>query len=83
MSARIRFLTRRGCCLCEDAEAIVRRVAARFDAAVEWVDVDVDRGLQMSYGQSVPVVQVDGETRFRFRVDERELGALLESGDSV
>jgi thiol-disulfide isomerase/thioredoxin len=50
------FLTRSGCHLCEEAEPLVRRVAAEFGAVLEVVDIDADPDLQARYTTRVPVV---------------------------
>ena len=54
--------TRRGCHLCEDAIALVTRVAAGR-ADVELVDIDGDVNLYERYTVRVPVVAVDGVDR--------------------
>lgn len=50
------FLTRSGCHLCEDAEPLVRRVAAGFGAALQVVDIDADPALVNEYSARVPVI---------------------------
>jgi glutaredoxin len=47
---------REGCHLCEDAEALVRRLG--YD--VTPIDVDQDPSLQARYGEQVPVLVVGG-----------------------
>ena len=61
---RVVVLTRAGCHLCDDAEAVVTTVVAALPAhaGVGWaaVDVDTDPELRAEYGDLVPVVLVDG-----------------------
>lgn len=52
----LRFLTRPGCHLCEDAEPVVRRVASLSGAPVVPVDVDGDAELAVDWGLRIPVV---------------------------
>jgi hypothetical protein len=52
----LRFLTRPGCHLCEEAEPVVRRVAALTRAAVSPLDVDGDAELAVDWGLRIPVV---------------------------
>ncbi len=56
MAPPITLYTRAGCHLCEDAEALLRRLG--YD--VTPVDVDADPELQARYGEEVPVLTVDG-----------------------
>jgi glutaredoxin len=65
---RVTLYTRRGCHLCEAAEAVLRaeRAADPFD--LELVDVDSDPGLAARYGVRVPVVAVDGAELFDYEV---------------
>jgi hypothetical protein len=78
MSARVVVLTRPGCHLCEDACAVVARVAA--DTGVEWQAQDItgDDALTSRWGEYIPVVIVDGEVHDWFRVDEQRLRAALD-----
>jgi len=41
------------------------------------VFIDGDDGLEREYGLRVPVVEVDGEERFEYRVEPRALAGLL------
>jgi glutaredoxin len=65
--------TRRGCHLCEDALAILRRHSLR----PRLVDIDADPALRRQYNDCVPVVEIDGRERFRGRVNEVLLTRLL------
>ncbi len=65
--------TRQGCCLCDDAEALLRRHGLQ----PELVDIDEDETLRTRFNECVPVVVIDGKERFRGRVDERLLTRLL------
>ena len=65
--------TRSGCCLCDQAEALLREQGLSPRA----VDVDQDVDLRERYGCCVPVVEIDGKVRFRGRVDPMLLRRLL------
>jgi glutaredoxin len=65
--------TRRGCHLCDDALALLRR----HGLSPSEVDVDDDPQLRERYDTCVPVVEIDGQVRFRGRVDELLLRRLL------
>lgn len=68
--------TRRGCHLCEAAEAAVRRLARRR-ADVVLVDVDADPALAARYTVRVPVVAVDGVEVAELEVDPATVRAAL------
>ncbi len=61
--------TRAGCHLCDEAWEVLEVERRRFGFALRRVDVDADTLLAERYGQEVPVVTVDGEVRFRGRVN--------------
>ena len=58
-----------GCCLCDEAREAVASVRARHPFELEEVDVSTDPGLQLSYGERIPVLALDGEELFEFHVD--------------
>lgn len=72
----ITLYTRAGCHLCEEAEAVIRRVAGRRDR-VEIVDIDADPALVDRYTVRVPVVALDGEELFEYQVDAHALRRAL------
>jgi glutaredoxin len=69
--------TRRGCHLCEAAWALLSRERARHDFGLTAVDVDTVPDLAARYGESVPVVVVNGRVRFRGVVNPVLLRRLL------
>jgi len=73
ISSSVVLYTRRGCHLCDDALAVLRR----HGVAPQEVDIDLDPDLRARYDTCVPVVEIDGRERFRGRVDERLLRRLL------
>jgi glutaredoxin len=73
--ARVAFYTAAGCHLCEQARAIL-------DAEdVEYTEVDITGvpALEEAYREWIPVVEIDGERVFVFRIPvealRRKLGA--------
>ena len=68
------FFTRSGCHLCEDAEPLVLRLAARLGAALEVQDIDADPALVSEYSARVPVVVgPSGRVLAEGVIDERRL----------
>jgi glutaredoxin len=75
--AEATLYTRHNCHLCERAEAILRAIAADHPMTISRVDVDTDPSLAARYGQSVPVIVVDGRVLAEARVSEYRLRRLL------
>ena len=77
--------TRAGCHLCEDAEAVLRRVMAEatrsgraaFELRPVDIDADPDPELARRYGVRVPVVAIDGVEHFEYEVPEDPLVELI------
>ncbi len=53
----IRFLTRQGCPLCNEALAVVRPIAAAAGYEIEIIDIDLDLALLERYNDRVPVLE--------------------------
>ena len=67
---RVTLISRDGCHLCSDAEAVLDRILPG-----QWtrVDVDSDVELERDYGDRVPVVLLDGAEHGYWRVEEDRL----------
>ena len=74
---RITLLTKPGCHLCDDARAVIERVAA--DTGVAWHEVDIlsNPELQVKWWDQIPVTLVDGVQHDFWRVDEQRLRRAL------
>ena len=75
--ARVTLYGKPGCHLCDDARAVVGAVRAERPFELEEVDVSLDPALQREYGERIPVVAIDGEELFEYRVDPQELRERL------
>ena len=64
---------RPGCCLCDDARAVLERVRAEHPFELLERDIERDEDLLRAYLERIPVVTLDGEELFEFAVDERVL----------
>ena len=66
-----------GCHLCDDARAVVARVAAELD--VGWTELDItrDEELAAQYWEQIPVTLVDGRRHDFWKVDEARLREAL------
>ena len=74
---RITLLGKPDCHLCDDARAIVAKVAD--DLNVEWEEIDIttDPELQQRWREQIPVTLIDGVQHDYWRVDEARLRAAL------
>ncbi|MGV8966751.1 MAG: glutaredoxin family protein [Cellulomonas sp.] len=80
VAGRVVLYVRAGCHLCDQARAVVASAAAEADTT--WVEIDVDAAddggaLQREYGESVPVVLVDGVQRGFWRIDRARVAKAL------
>ncbi len=78
-ASRVRLLSKPGCHLCADAEAVVAAVCAELGTSYQVVDVTTDPDLLATYGEQIPVTFVDGRQHDYWRVDEPRLRAALRS----
>ena len=75
--ARVLYLTREGCHLCEEALPVVRAEADRVGSTVEVRDIDEDERLRADWDYDVPVIIVDGAVHAKYRVDAQQLRTAL------
>jgi glutaredoxin len=71
--------TRKDCHLCADACDLLAAYQKLHGFTLEEIDVDSAPSLISQYGDCVPVVVVNGEVRFRGRVNEVLLRRLLDA----
>jgi glutaredoxin len=70
---KLTLYTRAGCCLCDDAKAVLLQARRKAEFAIEEIDIDADPVLQQLYNDEVPVIAIDGRKAFKYRVTESEL----------
>ncbi|MFC4589018.1 glutaredoxin family protein [Sphaerisporangium corydalis] len=73
----ITLLGKPGCHLCDDARAVIRRVAAELGVSWEERDITASEEDQRAYGEMIPVTLVDGVQHDFWRVDETRLRTAL------
>jgi len=68
----VALYTRKGCCLCDDAKAVI--LAARSRAVFDYqeFDIDLDQELRRRYNDEVPVIEINHVKAFKYRVDMQE-----------
>jgi len=80
VTATVTLYGRPGCHLCDDARALVLRVAADHAFVLHEVDIESDDRLLKAYLERIPVLALDGEELYDFFVDEHDLRARLSAG---
>ena len=75
--ARITLLSRAGCHLCDDARAVIARVAADLGVGWEERDITLSADDLAQYSEMIPVTFVDGVQHDFWRVREDRLRAAL------
>ena len=71
--------TRQHCPLCDDAWTLLRTHQKERGFTLDKLDVDAARELTDKYGEHVPVIMVNGQERFRGRVNPVLLRRLLDA----
>ena len=74
---RVEFYTRRGCHLCETAEAILRAEQVRTPFELAVFDIDADPDLRDSYNLLAPVTVLPNGNEMHYRVDIPQLRAAI------
>jgi glutaredoxin len=69
---------REGCCLCEEARAVLLRVRERHPFELQERDIETDELLLRVYLERIPVVTIDGVEAFELMLDEQALEEALE-----
>ncbi|MEX2139550.1 MAG: glutaredoxin family protein [Pirellulales bacterium] len=70
--------TRQGCHLCHEAEQLL----VRYGLRPRLIDIDQEPELRARFDVCVPVVEIDGQIRFRGWVDAVLLRRLLNAEDA-
>jgi len=73
----IQLMSRRDCCLCDDAKVVLAAVSAQGCCTWETVNVDHDKALMVRFGLDVPVLLADGNIIFKHRVTAEQLSVFL------
>jgi hypothetical protein len=72
-AARITLLSRPGCHLCDDARAVIAKVAADLGVGWEERDITASPDYLRDYADMIQVTLIDGVQHDFWRVDEQRL----------
>ncbi|GJL77879.1 MAG: hypothetical protein NPINA01_08680 [Nitrospinaceae bacterium] len=64
----LEILTKKDCGLCDDAKTIVDQVARDYKTQVIMTDIESDPDLFEQYKERIPVVRINGEESFVYKV---------------
>jgi len=70
MQIQIEILTKNDCCLCEDAKKIIEKVLPDFSASLKITNIELDPDLFEIYKERIPVVRLNDEDSFVYKVHE-------------
>jgi glutaredoxin-like protein DUF836 len=73
----VKLYLARDCSLCEPVRDTLARVRSQTPFDLEVVDITGVPELERRYREWLPVVEIDGERAFVYRVEEAELRARL------
>ena len=71
------FLTRPGCHLCDEMEALLATELPQLGATYEAFNVDHDPGLRQRYGDVIPVLMRDGKAVAKVRCSAAQLRRIV------
>jgi glutaredoxin len=75
----VTLYTRAGCCLCDVAKQVIASVRDQAAFDYEEIDIDLRPELRARYNDEVPVVAIDGNKAFKYRVEPKEFLKKLNS----
>ncbi|MDH5763401.1 MAG: glutaredoxin family protein [Nitrospinota bacterium] len=71
-------MTKKDCCLCDDAKEIIEQVIAEIPAELKMTDIESDPELFERYKEKIPVVLINGKESFVYKVHPITLRKKLE-----
>ncbi len=74
----IEIMTKKDCCLCDDAKKIIEQVIAEMPAKLKMTDIESDPELFERYKEKIPVVLINGEESFVYKVHPVTLSKKIE-----
>ncbi len=74
----IEILSKANCSLCDIAKDTVNQTAKDFDCEIVLIDIESDEQLFKEYCEKIPVVKINGEQAFIYKVHPVTLRKKLE-----
>jgi glutaredoxin len=70
---KVRVYSKRECHLCDVAKEVLARVARKYPLQIEDIDIEKNPADLLAYQYEIPVVFLEDQKLFKFRVDETKL----------
>ena len=74
----IEVMTKKDCCLCDDAKETIEQVIAEVPAELKMTNIESDPELLERYKEKIPVILINGVESFAYKVHPITLRKKLE-----
>ena len=75
----ITIYSKKECHLCDIARETLLKVQQEMPFSLKEIDIGKDKIALEKYKYLIPVIEIDGEKAFNYKVDENELKKILKS----
>jgi glutaredoxin len=73
----ITIYSKKDCHLCDIAKETLIKIRKEFPFSLTEVDIEKDKEIFDKYKYLIPVIEIDGEKTFTYKVNEAELKNIL------
>ncbi len=73
----ITIYSKKDCHLCDIAKETLLKVQQELPFSLNEIDIEKDRTAFEKYKYLIPVIEIDGEKAFNYKVDENEFKKIL------
>ncbi len=73
----ITIYSKKNCHLCDVAKEALINIRKEFPFSLIEVDIEKDKAIFEKYKYLIPVIEIDGEKTFTYKVNEAELKTIL------
>ncbi len=77
--ANVTLYSKNGCHLCDVARETLEKIRQEFPFSLTEMDIEKDRTIFEKYKYLIPVIEIDEEPVFKYRINEAELKRILGS----
>jgi len=74
---QLRIYSKPDCHLCDEAKAVLLKVAQEFDVSIEEINIETDPDAYQKFRYDIPVIFLDDVKLFKHRVDADQLRRAL------
>ncbi len=73
----ITIYSKKNCHLCDIAKVTLLKIREEYPFSLIEVDIEKDKAIFEKYKYLIPVIEIDGEKTFTYKVNEAELKTIL------